>query len=711
MPLKKVDSTARKDVRSQVSSREQWGDRCARCGSTLVHGQPGFHRTYECDTATTIECTTRDVPILTQWTVDPKPRHLLVTSGPQAGKRVCWEWNIRRTANGLCYELNCALHHACSLCLSPHHRALDCDAYSYLPLLPPRPSSLYPANITACQAQWVANRIASRSVPPKYQLKPLKDRFEAPASSNQSTPSPAPAHASVAPSVLVKYKIKDSWWDPVARPEVPAPTGSTIRPRATNIPHLKVPIRDNSDIVDGGPEMHTYPMEVPSCIDPRPRYYGRIPLDEVRDKVPASWLPSFDKACDNASRMVPYDQVDHHEVNARDNRFKVKIFDLQRSVYGRLPTRFDIPSMGITGEKRYQHSDGCCNAAGICYLMHYPPPHRMPFAFTPSRDASGMLLRGGLISPTLSGNWQLCYENTVPLFFAVDETRDSGGKDHDQPISKFDPKIIRDCILHRANEIMDRSSTGTSQWLFTFGETPAKVVDKVIELADKSEFHETKIIEWQCREQRDWELGVVCLRTLLLGQYHHATRRRVDSKGTLFDMHLDGHEAGYVHDDLTKKDLVNPISIIFTLLRDVTKADSCIVMVKADHPTYATQYFKHPELSIGITLDMITTLAEDLFFDRFNSRRFPPPTWRFAHRKKNASLYATETRSDSQTGYHDRSLSVAHRGLLTSLDDHLKKRGRIVNTDGVSRLVQVCCIGTGRKRDSTRSAGRHQDHP
>ena len=672
MPLAPKEKSFRQQLRNARMDPDLWGDRCGRCGSTLVKTQPGFHRTYEC-TATHLSAVGE--PCILTTFISTTPRHLLVTSGPKTGIQLCWEWNIRRTMDTCCYLLNCTLDHSCSLCLSAKHRAIDCDAHQYLPPLPPRPSTICSADVDLCRANWIKKNAAP---PPKYQLAPLKRKTVlATTPLIMSSPSPSSTQLPVplvsAPPQLQRYKVKDSWWTPVAREPLPDPVGTHVYPPSQHIAPPSIAYRDNDDVVNGSPVMHCYPREVPSCIEPRHGYRSRIPLSELTELVPKNWLSGFKSACINASRLLPHHKVDFNSVKSDDATFKKIIMDLESSI--NLDTsQFDIPEFKKTGDKRFQSSDGSAKDAGLCILMHYPPPHRVPFAFTPSKDASSMLAEGGMASPTVTGNYQLCYQNTIPIFFQIP---DNALPAHAQigTISKYPSRIITACINHRAQQILDRATDGKSQFIFAYGETPGKVVKKVVELATASEFHQMESITWRCRPIREWEQGLVCLATMLLQQNHFSTRRSVNETAPLFMHTLDKVEDAKVLADQSGLSMSNSIDITFHLLRDIQHPQACIVLVSTYHPTYASHVFGHSELSIGTTMDFVTTLAEDLYFDRDTTRLYPPPSCRFAQRKANAVL--NDDAGDS-TLADDCSLSKAHVKLLTDLGTHMAKAGKTI---------------------------------
>ena len=126
---------------------DPWGQRCSVCGRPNGNGDSDEgHRTYACKSET--YATTTEKTVLVK--MFRKPDALVVQHGPHVGRRICYEWNTRRTRDGRCYVKDCKLDHSCSLCLDDSHRAWDCQARKYLPELPPRPRPMVPADVEDC---------------------------------------------------------------------------------------------------------------------------------------------------------------------------------------------------------------------------------------------------------------------------------------------------------------------------------------------------------------------------------------------------------------------------------------------------------------------------------------------------------------------------------------------------------------------------------
>lgn len=241
----------------------------------------------------------------------------------------------------------------------------------------------------------------------------------------------------------------------------------------------------------------------------------------------------------------------------------------------------------------------------------------------------------------------------------------------------YSPRIVRKFVEYRARQHLARASKGLSQFVFSYGGNAKSTVETVIRLARASSDHDIEFVSWECRPARPWEQGLLCLQSLILRQNHDSATQAIGHDKKLFNHALfDGDEQSLVHESMQPgfkaPEAVN-ISLDLVLLRDKRYPEACIVFVRSYHPSFSTEVFGHSEPRIGQTMDLAITLAEDLFFDRFTTRLFPRPDWRFSNRKNDAVL--TEV---SETEPKTPGLATKQKELLRQLFDHQSSQGKTV---------------------------------
>lgn len=429
-----------------------WGTRCIRCGRT--EAGPDAHKAFKCQVLK--YCAVEQGIITTSWKEKPTP-HLSVDSGDLAGMRICGGWNWTRTVDGRCYKKECDMEHRCSLCFSEKHRAFDCDVRHYKPDLPPRPSALGPIDVDECFAQYLANNNAL-STPASATSQLVRTRSQIampppslplsfmPVASSVSSALPAPgvssfparlplstsrpgssflpeatATSSSSTSRLPKprYLINDKFFDQIGTPYLSLPPIADARlPISNASSHPATPIRfDTSHSQSPYPQQ--YNAQVPPLVALRPGYLCRLTPAMIESELSPDWLPRFRHCMQNATVKVKAGDAKLEEQTQRDDAAWVAIHQDENSA-GLVSADWDIPRMGLVGDKRMQRTDGNSWIAGLVLLAHYPPAHPSKHALCANRDGGAMLLGGGITSPSITGNFQLAFENLVPLFFDLE---------------------------------------------------------------------------------------------------------------------------------------------------------------------------------------------------------------------------------------------------------------------------------------------------
>jgi hypothetical protein len=138
-----------------------------------------------------------------------------------------------------------------------------------------------------------------------------------------------------------------------------------------------------------------------------------------------------------------------------------------------------------------------------------------------------------------------------------------------------------------------------------------------------------------------------------------------------------------VAEDRKAKDQPTDVSVDLVLIRHKRHRKSGIVMVKACHPSAIANNFGSSNLENACQLDLVLTLAEDLYHDRAAIGQYPPPTWRSVCRKASAALYTAEEVKDETMRL---GLSMQQASILVDSDRHLRSKGRRLD---VSRLPAI----------------------
>ena len=397
----------------------------------------------------------------------------------------------------------------------------------------------------------------------------------------------------------------------------------------------------------------------------------------IESYLSPDWLSRFRHCMHAATVMIQAADAKLEEQKQRDLTCWVAIHQDELSA-GLTSSDWDIPRMGLVGDKRMQRTDGNSWTAGLVLLAHYPPAHPSKHALCANRDGGAMLLAGGLSSPSVTGNFQLAFENVVPLFFDL-ENGEKGMKVVDSRTGKsksYPLGIIKNQIGRKSKDILDRVASGSSQLILSFGANPREACLNAVRSAEASSDFEVTSITIQARKVRDWETGSLCLRTLLLRQMHSKATRDIGIQASLFgNANFDDKEkldvtmnerAIHAYDHLEYK-------LYFLSHRDFP--DRCSVIFPQDHMSFATDTRGNSSLDIGTKLDVGISFAEDLFFNRFATGMFPPPTWRFTPRKVLSLLIEDE---EKEKGIHTIGLT---QGMCNLLSELKRFRGTNINVD------------------------------
>jgi len=285
-----------------------------------------------------------------------------------------------------------------------------------------------------------------------------------------------------------------------------------------------------------------------------------------------------------------------------------------------------------------------------------------------------MLSAGGLCSATLSGNAQLAYENTIPLFFKVDEGEASMTIPlADGPSRKSYPKKMQAlCIDLRAAQILDRIDKGVAQFIFSFGANAKDACDKVISIATANPVkYQTSQVMLSCRAIREWETGALSVFGLMLrNRFGEAEPNSIGPNVDLVgDAYYDGLER-----DMVSADRQSPnqsLRFIFTLISSTAHQDRCIVLLSSDHMAHATDVPYQTDIGIGVKLDLALTFAQEIFFARHVSGLYPRPDWRFSKRK-----VASILRDKKFTNSIDAGLTLKEISMVQEVQRLLKLQGR-----------------------------------
>lgn len=194
--------------------------------------------------------------------------------------------------------------------------------------------------------------------------------------------------------------------------------------------------------------------------------------------------------------------------------------------------------------------------------------------------------------------------------------------------------------------------------------------------AEGSSDFEVTSITIRSRKVREWETGSMCLRTLLLRQTHGKSTKIIDTKASLFgNPNFDDKERQDVAMDEKGIHVQHHLEFKIFLVSHRDYPERCCLLFPQDHMSYATDTKGNSSLDIGTKLDIGITFAEDLLFDRFTLSLFPPPSWRFTHRKVLSLLIKDE---EQERGIPAIGLTEAMGILLSELGHY---RGSNVSVD------------------------------
>lgn len=598
------------------------------------------------------------------------------------------------------------MEHRCTLCFDENHRAIDCEARTYLPKLPPRPASLGPIDVNACLALYTAPhssspalaiagtsrlaltrsqvamppplipRLPPATLPPSIQPSSLSAQAE--------SSSAGHGHAS-----LARFRLKDAFFDPVGAPDTAAPPTTRLHlPPRVHAPPPSSPIRVDTSL-ERSSQAQQYHSDVPSMVAIRPGYFCRLTPLDFQDTLLDSddWLDRFNFLIDHGGETVSVADAALEEQARRDDcNWKAQQND---EVKAKMVAKdWEIARMGLVGDARMQRTDGNPWKSRIALHPHYPPAHPSPHALCANRDGGAMLLSGGLASPSVTGNYQVSMQNLVPVFFDLENGEE--GMSIPNPANpakptKYKSLAIQGCIDRQATDILDRVEAGASQLYLSFGANPKKAAMQAITTASDSTDYEVQTITIVKRKIRDWEAGTFCLKTMLLRQRHMTAKKEVGPTAALFgNRNFDDAEQDCVKMDQNGIHVAKQLEFKFYLISHKKHPDRCLVMHCADHMSCATDTPGNSSMDIGIKLDVALTLAEDIFFDRFRLGMYPSPSWRFTHRKANSLLVSEKEKRES---VHLAGLTEAMVGLV---EDFKRFRGTNVSVAALpAKLAKI----------------------
>jgi hypothetical protein len=593
-----------------------------------------------------------------KYLVEKGKGYFQVVRGEKKGTNVCFKWNLSRTIDGRCYEPDCRLDHRCSLCLKPEHRAMDCPSRVYLPLLPPRPDDLPGIDVDLLLAGFSSKKGLTPT--------PTTQSSNAVATSSKSVS--ATQHASHS-----RYRIVDQFSRPRAKPSSikPATVPKVFTDHLDPPPTPADPKRYDMYSNFLYPIRQSYPTTVPKYVTVRPGYQCRILKSQLLDGLSPEWVARLEHVFLSASKLKVVSEVDLEGQRIRDEALW-DLIQAQEKKSKVSVSRWENQEAGKVGRGRFQRTDGDSHGSGIAILGHYPPMHGSGHAFTSTKDGTYMLGRDGLQSPGLSGNHQLSFNNTLPIHFEVDHLLQSltirnptGSK---KATTSYPKACIDVCIKSQADDIILRLRNGASQINIAYGVNPGAVHELVATLAQAATDIEVSSKRIMLRRPRMWEMGCMSLQTLLLGQRHGASTRIIGIKESLFKHEgADNEENTLLLAD--KRPLSEKTAMVFdfTFISCSHYPDRAIILYQSDHMSAATSVPKGGNRDTAPQLDIISTLLEDLYHDRFGGSMFPRPTWKFANRRIQSQL----DESDPKDGkYHG--LGQGVRRLLTGLNDSLE---------------------------------------
>jgi hypothetical protein len=670
----------RREEMRAIKEPTDWGKRCLICGNTDANSPEG-HRVWNCKET---EFDAVDpAPVLTRWVAKAGPgtrQHLETLAEPLVS--LCYEWNWERTTDGRCWEKDCPFVHQCSLCMSESHRAVDCDAREYCPLLAPRPIDMCPRDVDECWLQYTSRRSRTpsptkASQPSSYRAKPVTSTpsqiLMPPPSFSAATPSPTMSTRALPsppiPSLFPKAIVVDSWFNRSIKPSTKRPALAPAKlPTSTSPLSLAdvQPFRFDPQTGQLFPELQAYPAFVPRNVMKRPGYKCRMHPTDFYPHLPESeWRTRLTHVVAAAGQLKAFTPEGLAQQRQRDMAMW-SMLQVEEAKHGVEASDWEVPSVGRVGDARFQAADGDVWKAGIVILANYPPSHPSPHAFTKAKDGTAMLSQGGLESATLSGNAQLAFINAVPLHFNLDVSQRSmtsinkAGKRITYP-----PKVLDASIEARAEDTLNRCRAGACQVVLATGKNPRKILARVAELAAaKPDDFQLKAVRLSHRPLEPWETGVPSVEGMLLAQVHGTNGRPVGVDASLFaHAKYDKIEKTARHAADTDLHTVSALHHDFQLLSHRDYPDRCILMHSTCHMAYATDRPEMPDLGRAIELDMAITFLEDLYFGRFSTGRFPLPSFRFTARKRLSVLVH---------GHKDLSGLALAPGLVALLEDFQK---------------------------------------
>lgn len=416
------------------------------------------------------------------------------------------------------------------------------------------------------------------------------------------------------------------------------------------------------------PIVHSYPATVPRYVEVRPGYQSRIVKSQLLEGLSSVWVMRLENVFASASRLRSASEVNLAGQKRRDEA----LWDLVQAQEKKSKVnvgRWESREAGKIGRDRFQRTDGDSHGSGIAILGHYPPVHSAGHAFTSTKDGTYMLGKDGLQSAAQSGNHQLSFNNTLPIHFHVDHALQSltiqnppGSKTQ---TTSYPKPCVDACIEAQAQDIMLRLRNGSSQLSVAYGVNPGKVHKRVVTLAQAATDVEISSKRLMIRRPRMWEMGVMSLQTLLLGQRHGRTSRLIGAKETLFRHDgADGEEKALLLADTRPLSETTAMVFDFTFISHHLFPDRAVILIQSDHMSAATSAPRGGDKNTGPQIDIITTLLEDLYHDRFGGSDFPRPSWKFSNRRIESQL----AERDEKTGKYQ-GLGQGIREMLKALNE------------------------------------------
>ena len=399
--------------------------------------------------------------------------------------------------------------------------------------------------------------------------------------------------------------------------------------------------------------------------------------EDLLDQLDQQWQKRLRYTMTAASVLRSASEVD---TGAQASRDYARHETMRREEISRKlnATEWELPQYGLVGTRVYQYSDGDLHGAGIVMMGNYPPAHPNAHGFTCDRDGADLLSGGGIQSPSLSGNYQFAFSNVVPRFFQVGPQGESLSIPSGNGRKHYPSPIIQELVKSAAQDVLDRCANGTAQFCFTFGANGRKMVDQVFRLASASSDFEVTTLDVCTRPIRRWETGSLCLESLLLAHRYRDVHRghRITHKDLLFGVPKEDliEQSAVEREKGPAIDRHSSNIYSFVLISSASFPDRSVVLLSSDHMSLASHVAHKPDINIGARLDVATTLAEDLYFGRFETNIFPMPSWRFASRKNQSTLWMNSVQDKKDcTGF----LGDVEIALLKTFRDSVEDPFRI----------------------------------